>query len=264
LEASLSIRTIIAFVLSLLIQVGYPLAVTLIYRRRTGTRWQLFIYGALIFAVFQLFSWLPMSVYLDALMSARFTSGWGAFLWLMALALATSLVEEMGRWCGYRYLFPRGAFKLTWHNGIMYGLGHSSVETTLLIAGLTFIHFLAYLALNRLGLEPLARSIEASPALITQLKTIANTSWDQPLIVALERILALPHQLAWSLLVMESLVYRQKRWLGFAVLYHASIAVIVPGLARLAGFFLAEGINFFLALLSLGIVFKLRLVSPEE
>lgn len=260
----MSISTIIAFVMSLAIQVGYPLTVTLIFRRRTGTRWQSFTYGALIFAIFQLFSWLPLSVYLDALMSPRFASGWGAFLWLMTLALVASLIEEMGRWCGYRYLFPRGSLKLTWRNGIMYGLGHSSMETMLLIAGLTFIHFLAYLTLNRLGPESFAHPVETSLALMTQLETIANTTWDQPLIVAVERILALPHQVAWSLLVMESIVYHQKRWLGFAILYHASIAVIVPGLARLAGFPLAEGANALLALLSLGIIFKLRPVSPEE
>jgi len=262
----LSASTVLAFIASLLVQVGYPLTVSLVYRRRTGARWQIFAYGALIFVTFQLLSWLPLSVYLDALMSVRFVSGWGAFLWLMALSLMTSLVEESGRWCGYRYLFPRGSFRLTWHNGIMYGLGHGAVETMLLIAGLTFIHFLAYLALSRLNLQLLVRSMgaEASPALVTQLQAIASTSWDQPLIVALERVLALPHQVAWSLLTMESLVYRQKRWFGFAVLYHASVAIIVPGLVRLAGFPLAEGANVVLALLSLGIIFKLRPVSPEE
>lgn len=263
----MNLSTILAFLASLLIQVSYPLTVTLVYRRRTGASWQIFVYGALIFILFQLLSWLPLSVYLDALVGAQFTSGWGAFLWLMALALLTSLLEETGRWCGYRYLFPRRGFKLTWHNGIMYGLGHGSVETMLLIAGLTFIHFLAYLTLGQLGIESLARSLGpegSSSSVLAELRAIAATSWEQPLIVALERIMALPHQLAWSLLIMESLVYRQKRWFGFAVLYHASIAVIVPGLARLAGFLLAEGINAIFALLSLWIIFKLRPFSPAE
>ena len=260
------VSTIVAFVVSLLIQVAYPLAAVLIFRRHTHSRWRLFAYGALVFAVFQLLSWLPLSVYLDTLVSARFASGWGAFLWLMVQALLASLVEEWGRWCGYRFLFPRGSFRLTWHNGIMYGLGQSALETMLLIAGMTFIYFLAYLTLNRLGTGVLARSLgaEASPALVSQLQAIASASWDQPLTVALERILALPHQVAWALLVMESVVYRQKRWFGFAVLYHASIAIIVPGLARLAGLMLAEGANVLLALLSLGIIFRLRPVSPEE
>jgi uncharacterized membrane protein YhfC len=248
-----------------MIQVGFPLAVVLLYRRRTHARWQLFGYGALVFAAFQLFTWLPLSVYLDTIVGVRWPVGFPAFVWLMASALLTSLVEESGRWCGYRFLFPRGPFRLTWQNGIMYGLGHGSLETILLIAGLTFINFLAYLVLTHLDLSLLIRSMgaEASPALITQLKAIIDTSWEQPLIVALERILALAHQVSWSLLVMESQVLRQRRWFGFAVLYHASVAVIVPGLARLVGFPIAEGANIVLACLSLWIIIKLRSISPE-
>lgn len=258
-------NTILAFVASLLVQVGCPLAVTLYYRRRTRTPWQPFLYGAGIFAAFQLFTWLPLSVYLDAVVgSALTTEGW-AFVWLLALALATSLVEELGRWWGYRHLFPRGSYRLTWRCGVMYGLGHGSLETMLLFAGLTFINFLAYLILGRLDLNGLIRSMgpEAPFALRNALQAIVDMSWDQPLVVALERVLALPHQVAWSLLVMESLVYREKRWFVFAVLYHSSVAVIVPGLARLFGFLVAEGANGVLALLSLWIILKLRGVSGE-
>jgi len=262
----LKTATILAFIISLLLQVGFPLAVALLYRRRTRVRWLLFAYGAVVFAAFQLFTWLPLSVYLDAVIDSRIRSELGAFAWLLALALATSLVEESGRWLGYRYLFPRGGFRLTWPNGVMYGLGHGSLETMLLIAGLTFINLVAYVVLSRLDARPLMGSTggETGPALAGLLQVVANTSWHQPLVVALERILALPHQVAWALLVMQSHVSRQKCWFGFAVLYHSSVAVIVPGLARLSGFLLAEVVNLILALFSLGIILKLRAISVGE
>lgn len=258
--------TVIAFLVSLLVQVGYPLAVVLYFRRSTRARWQLFIYGAIIYAVFQLFTWLPLSVYLDMVIGARLTSETAAFIWLMAMALTTSLVEEAGRWWGYRHFFPRGGFRFTWRNGMMYGLGHGSAETLLLIAGLTFLNFLAYLILSRLNLDALIQALgaEASLALRDALLTIVNTSWDQPLVVALERVLAMSHQLVWALLVMESHIYRQKRWFGFAVLYHTSVAVIVPGLARLAGFAVAESVNLLLALFSVWLIVRLRAISPAE
>ncbi len=261
---TLRFGTIISFMLSLAMQVGFPFALAIYYRRRTRTSWQIFVYGALVFAVFQLFTWLPISVYLDAVMSARLESSGAAFLWMMALALTTSLIEEFGRWCGYRYLFPRGGFRLTWRNGVMYGLGQGSLETVILIAGLTFVYFLAYIILSNLDLNALMQSLgsEASPALREQIAAIVATSWEQPLIVALERILALVHQVAWALLVMQTIIQRQKRWFGFAVLYHLSIAVIVPGLARLSGFVLAEGVNILLALLSVWIIVKLRNAFP--
>jgi uncharacterized membrane protein YhfC len=263
---TLELSTVVAFVASLFIQVGYPLALALMFRRRTSVRWQVFAYGAIVYAVFQLFTWLPLSVYLDVVLGARLEGEFLAFIWLMASAFLASLIEELGRLWGYRVLFPSGSFRLTWRNGVMYGLGHSALETMLLIAGLTFVYFLAYLILNRLDLAVVLQSMgaEASPALAQALKEIVDTSWVQPLIVALERILALPHQVAWSLLVLESLICRQKRWFVFAVLYHFSVAVIVPGLARLFGFAVAEGVNLLLACLSVWIILKLRAVSGEE
>jgi uncharacterized membrane protein YhfC len=259
----LNIGTLIAFIFSLLLQVGYPLAVTLHYRRHTHARWQLFAYGAIIFAVFELFTWLPLSFYLDVVIGEQLTSEFAAFIWLLVMALLTSLIEELGRWWGYRYLFPRGSFPLTWRNGVMYSLGHGALETMLFMAGLTFVGLVAYLMLSSMDVPAITASAggELPPALSAALQSIRSISWEQPLVVAWERVLALPHQLAWGLLVMQSLVYRQKRWFGYAVLYHFSVAVSVPGLARLAGFAVAEGLNLILAALSVWIIVRLRAVE---
>ncbi len=258
--------TILAFIISLLIQVGYPLAAILVFRRHTRTPWPLFAYGALIFAVFQLFTWLPLSIFLDAIWGESLKTAWGAFAWLMTMALLTALIEESGRWLGYRFLFRRGNYRLIWRNGVAYGLGHNALETMWLIAGLTFIGFVTYLIMGRM--DPLALVQQLSPGAGTaeaaMLHEIANVSWVQPLIVAFERILALPHQVAWALLVMESLASGQKRWFGFAVLYHTSIAIIVPGLARLAGFAIAEAVNLAFAVMSIWIIMRLYELSEQR
>ena len=255
-----------AFLVSLLLQVTYPLAIALAFRRRSGAEWQVFANGAMVFAAFQLFSWLPLSVYLDYAVGGQVASGWASFLWLMTMAIATSLVEEAGRWAGFRFLFPRGPYRLTWRNGVMYGLGQGAIESLLLIAGLTFVNFVAYVLLCRLDLPAFLSSVgEASSAPIGEaLQSIVDTAWHQPIVVAVERMLALFHQVAWALLVMESHVSRQKRWFGFAVLYHASVAIIVPGLARLFGFAAAESVNLLLAGLSLWIILRLRAVSENR
>jgi uncharacterized membrane protein YhfC len=265
-KENVNTATIIAFIISLIIQVGFPLAVTLHFRRHTRTPWRVFGYGLVIYAVFQLFTWLPLNVYLDATFGSKLTSEWGSFIWLLTLALMTSIIEEGGRWIGFRFLFPRGKVKLSWENGVMYGLGHGSIETMLLIAGLTFIYFIAYVVLGSINqgqwlgtLKPV-EAVEVRSAL----STILNTTWEQPIIVAIERVLTLPHQLAWSLMVLASLVSRRKRWFLFAVLYHWSVAVIIPGLARLLGFVAAESVNAGFCALSIWIIIKLRLLSPIE
>lgn len=255
--------TIVAFIISLVLQVGYPLAITMVYRRRTRAPWQLFAYGALIFALFQLFTWQPLRTYLDVVWGPTSETGIAAFVWSLLLAGGTSLVEETGRWAGYRFLFPRGSFALSWRNGVMYGLGHATLESALFIAGLTFVYLVAYVALGCLDLQAVTSMMdpEESARVWGDLQSITGTSWQQPLTVALERMIVLPHQIAWALLVMESLVYHQKRWFIFAVLYHASVAIIVPGVVRLANIYVAEGVNLLFATLSLWIILRLRALS---
>lgn len=258
--------TIIAFVISLLIQVGFPLAAALYFRRHFKAPWKVYGYGLLIFAVFQLFTWLPISVYLDATLGSRFNTGWGAFLWLLAVAFFTALIEESGRWLGYRYLFPRHKYMLSWENGIMYGLGHAGMETILLIAGLTFIYFIAYLVLGQLNQGQFLDSLGYVPSneFNSALAEIANTRWTQPAVVAFERVLMLGHQLAWSVMVLASLLVRRKRWFLFAVIYHWSVAVIVPGLAGLFGFWVAEIANLALCAFSVVVIIKLRALLAED
>jgi uncharacterized membrane protein YhfC len=265
-KGTLRTGTIVAFALSVLIQVGYPLLVTVLFRRAHRPPWALFVYGALVYALFQLFSWLPLNVYLDAVLGTRMTSQGAAFWWLLISAAVGAFLEEGGRWLGYRFVFPKIDAKLSWRNGVMYGLGHGSVETLLLFAGLTFVTMLAYVVLGQFDLDLIVESLgaEGSPALIEALRSILDMQWSQPLIVAAERVLALSHQIAWSLMVMTSLFHRRKRWFAFALAYHTSVAVLVPSLATLAGFGVAEGVNLLLAVFSLWIIAKLRAFEEVE
>jgi uncharacterized membrane protein YhfC len=257
--------TLIAFAVSVISQVGCPIALTLLFRRRTGAHWQVFVYGVVVFSVFQLFSWIPLNTLVNEAYGARFAQGFPAFVWMLARAAGTSLFEEGGRWLGYRFLFPRGGHRLSWQNGIMFGLGHSAVESALLFGGATVVYALSFLLLRRLDLEALLPTTDpgASLPMRDAILGIQNTSWQDPILVAVERIVAIPHQVAWSLLVMESLIYRQKRWLAFALLYHTSVAVIVPGMVRLAGYGAAEAVNLLLAGLSLWIISRIGALSDE-
>jgi len=265
-HAEMRTTTILAYIAAILVQVSFPLALTLYFRNHSRARWKVFGYGLIVFAVSQIFTWLPINFFLDGVVGNQITSHIGAFFWLVVMALATSLWTEGARWLGYKYLFPRNKLGLTWENGVMYGLGYASMESMLLFAGITLIYFIVYLVHGLISQGMLIQSLDPSQVALfnENMVEIMNTSWARPAVVALERVLMVGHQLAWSLLVMMSHIAHRKRWFVFAVIYHLVIAVAVPGLARLYGFVVAETVNFLFAVVSVFLVIRLRSLLEEE
>jgi len=253
--------TVLAFVVSLALQVLAPVGLAIWLRRRIGGSWRAFALGAAVFVVFQLCTWQPLSTYLDQAIGSLLTDPTRSFVWLVAMAGAGALLEEGGRWIGYRWLFPKLQLTLEPPDAMMVGLGHAAVETSLLIAGLTFLHLVLYLLLRSVDATHLLSSLGAEPQeeLISTLTSLAATRWYDPLWMALDRALSLPHQIAWALLVAQSLLSKQKRWFAYAICYHWGVAVIVPGIVTLAGLPIAELLNTLLA--GCSTVIALRLLS---
>ena len=93
---------------------------TLWFKRRYGSRWRVWLYGTLIFVVFQLVSRVPLMAYLGAVVGPKIAESRAlAVGWIGVAALTAGLVEEIGRWLGYRYLFPRARAQYGWTNGVM-------------------------------------------------------------------------------------------------------------------------------------------------
>jgi len=241
--------TILAFLVSLSFQILAPVGLAIGLRRRIGGSWNAFVLGAAVFAAFNLLTWQPLSTYLDQAVGSQLQDPTRSFIWLVAMAGVGALLEEGGRWLGYRWLFPRFRLRLDPPQALMAGLGHAALETSLLIAGLTFAHLTLYLLLRSVNISSFLNSLGVAPQdeLISTLANLAKTRWDQPLWVALDRGFSLLHQLAWALLVAQSLLSQQKRWFVYALFYHLGVAVIVPGVVTLAGLPVAETINAILA-----------------
>ena len=258
--------TILAFVLSLSLQVLAPVGLAIWLRRRIGGSWRAFGLGAVVFALFQLCTWQPLSTYLDQVVGSALHDPIHSFFWLVAMAGVGALLEEGGRLIGYRWLFPKLDLELEPPEALMVGLGHAALETSLLIAGLTFLHLVLFLLLRSVDAASLLGSLGAEPQdeLVATLVNLADTRWHQPLWMALDRALSLPHQMAWALLVAQSLLSRQKRWFGYAICYHWGVAVIVPGVATLAGLPIAEMLNVVLAGCSLLIALWLLAVHGVD
>src|SRR5437868_2858479 len=101
----------------------YPLVLAWEARRRLKVTWRYFLYGALIFFIFQVITRVPLVTWLQSMLAPQLKASVPLqFGWITALALTAGLFEEIGRYVGYRWLMRND--EKTWDKAIMYGIGH--------------------------------------------------------------------------------------------------------------------------------------------
>ena len=129
-----------------------PFVAALIAVHRLSAGWRIFWLGALVFIISQLALRIPIVTTLQAMVAPRLTSSpllnlaFGLFL-----AFTAALFETGGRYLGYRFLL-RNTPK-TWDTGVLFGLGHGGIESTVLIGGLAIIQRVALLTATEAGLS---------------------------------------------------------------------------------------------------------------
>jgi len=238
-------RVVISFAIAILIDFGFPIGVTIWFKRRYGSGWRVWLNGALIFAVFQLLSRVPLMLYLNSVVGPEIAESTILTVgWMAVAAVSAGLVEEIGRWLGYRFLFPRVGAELNWTNGVMYGLGHGGIESMILVGTLAVTSLIGYVLISpldpsQIGTAFPAEQLDAVLAAQEQYRTMPP--W-QPILGGVERILTLPIQVCLSVLVLQAFVRRERRWLWIAVLAHALLDFIVPLVARSGNLIVTEAV----------------------
>ena len=89
-----------------------------------------------------------------------------------------------------------------------------------------------------------------------------SAPWYTVLLGALERAFALPIQISFSLLVLQSLIKRQPLWLLLAIGWHALVDGITVYALGIWGAYVAEAMVGASCLLSLAVIFALRQPEP--
>ena len=254
-------RIVASFAIAILVDIGFPLAVTLWFRRRYGSAWRVWLYGVLVFAVFQLFTRVPLMTYLSTVVGPKIAGSTALALgWTTVAALTAGLVEELGRWLGYRYLFSRGRVAYEWANGVMYGLGHGGLESILLVGGAAISSLASYMLVSRMDagqMGGLLSTDQMQALLAAQQQYRAMPPW-LPLLGGVERMLTLPIQVCFSLLVLQCFVRGERRWLWIAVLAHAVLDFVAPLVAQGGHYIAAEFIVALFCAVALWTIWRLR------
>ena len=243
---------VLGYALALIVEFGLPIALGLYLRRRYGAPWRFFLYGALIFAAFQLFTRVPAVAVLGSVVQPGKQGETFVWLWIAGLSLSAGIFEEVGRYVGYRWLFKPG--ERTGRNALMFGVGHGGFEAIALVGVSVLATMLSVVALSRADVSQLGLAPEQAAAV----EQLLAMPWWMPLLGAFERVCAVTIHVSLSLFVLQVFATGRLRWLWLAIGYHGLMNFATVGLGmRLLGPIGAEGVIAAFALLSGYLIYRL-------
>ena len=239
--------------LNVLLMFVLPLALATVIARRRPAGWALFGIGAATFVGAQLFhipfNWLVDSAgYLPDPEASRRN-----LLLVAAFAgLSAGFFEEVARYLAYRF-WARDA--RSWGAGLMMGAGHGGIEA--ILVGLVAAVNVGFLFGFRHGYFTGIIPAEALPLVQEQVTALFSAPLYQTVLGAVERLFALCVHLSLSLLVMQVFTRGRVLWLLLAIGWHALLDAVAVFAVGTWGIVTTEGLIGVLALLSVGIIWRL-------
>ena len=257
--------------MSSILEITYPLSSALIIILAVGlgfyiTRkyqlgWRLYWIGAAIFILSQVFH-IPFNLGLTYLFRIGVLpsppESWQPIFNAIILGLSAGLFEEVARYAGYRWWAKDAR---SWSKGLLYGAGHGGMEA-MLVGGLVLYTFFQLLALRELDLSAII-PVDQLEVVQAHVAAYWSVAWYDSFLSTLERLLTLPVQICFSILVLQVFTRGHAYWLLIAILWHAIIDALAVFAAGAWGVYVAEAIIALLAVLSVIIIFRLRQPEPE-
>jgi uncharacterized membrane protein YhfC len=175
------------------------------------------------------------------------------------LGLSAGFFEEFFRYGMFRWWLKDAH---TWRKGILAGVGHGGVEA-IILGGLALFSVFQLIAFRNMDLSTVYTGDTLRLA-TEQVRAYWSATWYDSMLGAVERLFTIVMQISLAVIVVQSFIRNQKRWLWLAIGYHALIdAVSVYAVSKISPYWV-EGIVGVFALISLGIIFILRSPEPVE
>ena len=221
-----STASLAAMFFTLLLSFFLPIGLVIYFYRKYRFSLKALLVGAAVFFLGQIVIRIPLLIYLSSLDWFNELSGSLFFSAVIVGGLTAGLVEEGGRYIGFRFILPK---ELSWKNGLAYGLGHGGIEAILLV-GITYVINIIISLLINSGLFDRF----AAPQLGEQASLIKFHLVNLPAhlfaAAGVERAFTLAIQVALSLLVLYAVKQRRLLFLLAALLLHT---VLNAGVAYL-------------------------------
>ncbi len=246
---------IVSYAVSFLGMVALPIVLWIYFTRRFSLSWKLVLAGGLTFIASQI-PHIPLVLAMGSLLKSLSLLANAVILGLLA-----GIFEETTRYILFKSILKKSR---TWKESVLVGLGHGGTEAVILgvLAALTFANMIVYRNID-LSTVP-SIPVDQLEVAKQQVAAYWSAPWYMALMGFVERIFAICLHVSLSVMVLYSIASRKPIWFWLALLWHAFVDAIAVYVGQKVGIPAVEGIVAICAIISLWIIFKMRLGFSEK
>jgi len=231
----------ISYIIAILIEIGLPIALAVVFRKKFKVSWAIFFIGMALFLVSLIR--IPLNNYVAGVLRYYFMGTNLILVSILFPSFTAALFEEGFRTLGIGLII----WNKSYEKGLMYGLGHGGGGESMILVGLSlFANFVIY---------KFFPSLPGSDIIKSQFESI---SWFMPLVGAGERVLTVIVQIALAVLVMHAFLYKKYYYIVYAFLAHIVIDFVTLYLNVKFGILWAEIAVIIFAGLALTVILLLK------
>ena len=230
----------ISYIVTAAIEILLPIILAIIIWKKFKVSWAIFFLGMVLFLASLIR--IPLNTYLGGLLQSSFRGEVFYILFGAMSGLTAGIFEE-----GVRVLALGAVIKpRDYYKGVMYGIGHGGGGESMVFVGFTtlanFIIFKFFPNILPINIVP----------------QMAQMAWYMPLVGALERILAIAIQIAFSVLIMYAFMSRKYYIIFVTIIFHAIVDLVAFYINYKFGFWFAEAGTAVFAIIGIVIIVSLR------
>ena len=245
------------------LEILVPVVIGYLIVRKYSIPWKLFGLGALSFILVQIIHTPLVLVIQQPIYSALkevFPEGTLALgIFSLVLGFLAGIFEEPARYIVFRWIFPRLQFPLTKDRGLLFGAGWGGVES-IIVAILLVLTMVSYIYAPLVTEEELQAANQSIGGTLTQ-EQIQQTLAQNDALMRItpadllpglaERMMTIIHHLAWTIMVLASVVFARYLLLLLAILWHTGIDAIAVYIGQTVGIIPAETVIFVSTLIAI-------------
>ena len=230
----------ISYIATIAIEILLPIILAIILWKKFKVSWAIFFLGMVLFLASLIR--IPLNTYLGGLLQSNFRGEVFYILYGTMAGLTAGIFEEGVRCIAIGAVIkPRDYYK-----GVMYGIGHGGGGESMVFVGFTtlanFIIFKFFPNILPVNIVP----------------QMEQMVWYMPLVGALERILAIAIQIAFSVLIMYAFISRKYYMIFVTIIFHAIVDLVAFYVNYKFGMWYSELSVFIFAVIGIVIIFLYR------